>query len=182
MRRVHGFHTLLCYLYTFLILGHHNISYQGHNFISKYPAFEVKGGIMWHFSEGSPQHYIIILFPFRSLWLNIQSYQYLPKWKYLILGNLKLWVNSVFFTAEILKGITWLVLIWIFSIIVPQFYTLLMSKLFSPKFRLSSLRRGLFLQGSSYCSPFLYRIECPIKGLSRGFTILNVWFYIGSHV
>ena len=62
-----AFYALLCNLYTFLILGHHNISYQGHNFISKYPAFEVKGGIMWHFSGGSPQPYILILFPFLSL-------------------------------------------------------------------------------------------------------------------
>ena len=175
-----AFYALLCNLHTFLVLGHYNISYQGHSFISKYPAFEVKGGIMWHFSGGSPQPYILILFPFLSLWLNFIT----------IISNMKI-SNSCqsqkggqfhLFNRRNSYGYNFTSFDMDFSIIVPQFYTLLMSKLFSSKFRWSSLRGGLFLQGSSYCSPFLYRIECPIKGLSRGFTILNVWFYIGSHV
>ena len=58
-------YSVTCILFCFF--WHYNITYQGHNFISKYPAFEVKGGIMWHFSGGSPQPYILILFPFLSL-------------------------------------------------------------------------------------------------------------------
>ena len=119
-----AFYALPCNLYTFRILGHHNISYQGHNFISKYPAFEVKGGIMWHFSEGSHRPYIIILFPFRSwlwLWLNIKFYRYFPTWKYLILANLKKGVNSIFLIAKILKGVTRLVLIRFFLLLWHSF-------------------------------------------------------------